>query len=53
MNYHSSTACRIHTLGDGSIIEQTVTPTDLCDPDDIARFLLGIAKKYRVGDGKI
>ena len=52
LNFQSSTACRISTLGDGTVIEQTVTPTDLCDDDDIQRFLLGIARKYRVGNGE-
>ena len=51
-DYPSSTACRISELGDGTVIEQTVTPNDLCDADDLHSFLLGIARKYRVGDGK-
>ena len=52
-DYPSSTACRISELGDGTIIEQTVTPNDLCDEDDLHMFLLGIARKYRVGDGNL
>ena len=50
--YPSSTACRISELADGTVIEQTVTPNDLCDADDLHMFLLGIARKYRVGDGE-
>ena len=54
-NYPKSYACRISTLGeslDYKIVEQTVTPVELCDIKDIQMFKLRIAKKYRVGDGK-
>ena len=53
MNYPSSTACRVSALGNGTVIEQTVTPSNLCDRGDIHSFLLGIARKYRVGDGQV
>ena len=53
LNYPKSYACRISTLGDGTIVEQTVTPVELCDFRDIQMFKLRIAKKYRVGDGKV
>ena len=53
VNYPSSTACRVSALGNGTVIEQTVTPSNLCDPGDIHSFLLGIARKYRVGDGQV
>ena len=45
MDYPSSTACRVSALGDGTVIEQTVTPSNLCDPGDIKSFLLGIARR--------
>ena len=45
VDYPSSTACRVSALGDGTVIEQTVTPSDLCDPGDIKSFLLGIARR--------
>ena len=56
-NYPKSYACRISTLGESrannnKIVEQTVTPVELCDIKDIQMFKLRIAKKYRVGDGK-
>ena len=54
-NYPKSYACRISTLGESQsnkIVEQTVTPVELCDIKDIQMFKLRIAKKYRVGDGK-
>ena len=54
-NYPKSYACRISTLGeslDYKIVEQTVTPVELCDIKDIQMFKLRIAKKYRVGDDK-
>ena len=45
VDYPSSTACRVSALGDGTVIEQTVTPSNLCDPGDIKSFLLGIARR--------
>ena len=45
MDYPTSTACRVSALGDGTVIEQTVTPSNLCDPADIRSFLLGIARR--------
>ena len=39
--------------GDGTVVEQTVTPSELCDQKDIKMFELGIARKYRVGDGNL
>ena len=45
VDYPSSTACRVSALGDGTVIEQTVTPSSLCDPGDIKSFLLGIARR--------
>ena len=63
VDYPSSTACRIAVLGDNSIVEQTVTPSNLCAAKNIHRsglitlhyyshiyyrFQLGIARKYRV-----
>merc|ERR1719410_3164950 len=53
VDYPTSTACRVSALGDGTVIEQTVTPSNLCDAADIRSFLLGIARRYRVGDGQV
>ena len=35
---------------DSSLVQQTVSPVELCDPNDLQVLRLGIAKKYR--DGK-
>ena len=42
VDYPSSTACRIAVLGDNSIVEQTVTPSNLCAAKNIHRLDSGL-----------
>jgi len=51
--YPTSRACRVVALSTGEVVQQTVTPTELCSPKDIFRLKLNIARQYRDGAGQV
>jgi len=53
VEYPTSRACRVVALSTGEVVQQTVTPTELCSPKDVFRLRLNIAKQYRDGAGEV
>ena len=48
-----SVACRLLTLGDGTVVQQAVTPVSLCSQNHFLALRQRIAKTLRDGNGQV
>ena len=49
--FPGSRACRLLALGDGSVVQQDVTPEDLCTEQHAASLRRMVARRFGDGQG--